>query len=384
MSISCSTPRLILLYKAFAPFRLALLLSVFLLSACPSARASHWAVAITGSVVANASSNVQNSTPPTWTAPTGTTTNGGWAPGYTVSSIGYGGYNNTAGSATASYTLTVTMTGTWTHDGDTDPAPPSVCLYETSAANYLSSNVSGGSGTANDGFGDTATSYSEPGFPSGGRSSGPNPSFKYVTVTGGVWTETRTFSATANASSQSGSCTAKASYDGWQVQVHAQPYNWTMTGWSDNNGSGILSFIYYWKSTSGRIADLGSCFWHERVTYPGSANPYVTPAPFTGSYPNPTISPGLLQHGGNMATTSATDSQVVWPMVTVEDRKPVDVPPINQRYEFDDTTTGEVDVLVPGPDSTATIVRTIGTRGNAPGLWYSVTKQGHIAWLQVK
>jgi len=47
-----------------------------------------------------------------------------------------------------------------------------------------------------------------------------------------------------------------------------------------------------------------------------------------------------------------------------------------QRYEFNDTLTGETNVLIPGPDSTASIVRTVSQLSSFIDWWYSVTKQG--------
>ena len=61
-------------------------------------------------------------------------------------------------------------------------------------------------------------------------------------------------------------------------------------------------------------------------------------------------------------------------------------PPATQRYEFDDIQTGEHDVLVPGPDSAATITRSIMDNRSPylPSLWwYTCTKNNVTSWLQL-
>ncbi len=198
----------------------------------------------------------------------------------------------------------------------------------------------------------------------------------------------RTFSARASftipTSSSGGTMAFGTCFDGYTVQIHAQPYNYHKLTQTDN-GNGTISFTYDWNSTSGLKSDLTDCHIHERVAYPGTSNPYFAPAPFSQAvnYPNPTVKPTMDSSGNSMTTGIGNDTHDVWAAV-----KPYLANSVTaaQRYEFNDTATGEKNVLIPGPDSTASIVRSVtNSRPLYPAdiWWYSVVKQGKEAWLQL-
>ena len=164
------------------------------------------------------------------------------------------------------------------------------------------------------------------------------------------------------------------------IGIHAQPYNWHITG-VNNNGDGSLTYYYDWLSTSGSKADLISCYIHEWVTYPGTIGTaafpldYTMPIPFSGALPNPTVLPGTGVNGEPATNPQGTDHQGMPPLILF--------PHISggftatQEYEFDDTLTGETNTLVPGPDSgPLSIARSVYSSGGI--LWfYSLTKSGY-------
>ena len=168
--------------------------------------------------------------------------------------------------------------------------------------------------------------------------------------------------------------TASVSY---KVSIHAQPYDYHEIRVT-NNQDGTLTFYYDWLSTSGSKSNLTTCFIHEYVTYPGG-NPYTPPLPFTGSVPNPTITPNPYQKG---STGTIPDNQLLWPTTTSYTANSFTA---TQTWEFDDSAIGTVNQQIPGPDSgPLSITRTVGSRPPyVPYWWYSVTKNGTTAWTSL-
>lgn len=307
------------------------------------------------------------------------------------------GYGGAGCSATA--TITATVTATWVsatgQTTATDPAPPSVWLCEGGSVGWVS--TASGPGSGDDGLGETgSTTYEQMGSVNSGSAPASVPPAhwtKYAVSGGVVHLPPRTLTATSSVPQFLGG-RADAWVYSYSVTVHAQPYNFRQTTGTDNL-DGTISFTYGWQSTSGSIADLITCYLHERVTYPGSNNSYVAPVPFTQSmgYPNPTVAPGTGNAGIAMTSTSTNqDTHHLWATSSnYSDFTSVTVS-ATQRYEFDDVGdgsnpgTGEVNVLIPGPDSTPTITRAIYPVGSPPYLpdwWYSVTKNGVTATKKV-
>ncbi len=306
----------------------------------------------------------------------------------TINSIGAGGSNGpcfggTPFTITAKANLQVTVTGTWKSDTNSDnTAPPGVWLSESSTAYATCEN--GGprqAASADDGLGDpVAQSGAQMGI------SAPPSGPKYVPQSAGSFTVPLKLSASASGTQgmYQGGGAASVCVGPITIAIHAQPYNFHKISGTDN-GNGSLTFTYGWSSTSGNVGDLGSCYFHERVTYPGGS-PYTPPLPFTVPKPlsNPTIAPGAYISPGNdggipMTSNLNNDTHYVWPPVQPYGSQTVTA---SQQYEFDDLTTGDLNTVIPGPDSTASIVRTVGPR--PPYLtpwWYSCTKQGLTAWL---
>jgi hypothetical protein len=374
-----------------------LVLATMLLST-PAARAGHWVFTCTGNGSAHATANGSDTGDQSWTAPTGSSSGNS----YSIPPIGFAPTSASAANATLSSTadISATITLTWTHDaGQTDandPAPPSLWLSESGSAQWTAqSSAQGGTtttgtGTANDGIGDTpvdvldangvksgqiATSTTAPTSPPPGMHL-----FKQA-VSGVVVTLTRTFHADATATvgppvnGGPGGYTIGAVIGQYSVSIHAQPYNFRQTQVTDN-GDGTLSFTYHWLSTDGQLSHIGSgCVVHEFVTYQGP-NPFPLPAPFVGSINNPTVLPDPPQQG---SAGVIYDDQLM-----PSTAKPYQSATVisTQKWEYDDSATGELDVVVPGPDSgPLSITRTIGVRPPyIPYWWYSVNKNGTTAW----
>jgi len=169
----------------------------------------------------------------------------------------------------------------------------------------------------------------------------------------------------------------------YNLQIHAQPYAFTRsTGTMDKDNNLICSYTY--KSTSGSISDLGSCRWHERITYPGTGNAYIAPAPFSGAFINPTITPNEVMNTslGAIGTLYDTDSGEYWPFVGPPFSASI---PITVQFEYDDLSTGKSNILIPGPDAIDTIVRSITQskpRYTDPTIWwYHITNQRLEGWV---
>ena len=287
---------------------------------------------------------------------------------------------------------------TWVHGtGQTDandPAPTSVMLIESSSASwtaqvYNSQAVyAAGTGQADDGIKDSEVDHSAYGAEQGGISTSANnastsvppPHWTSYAVSNGVLTlPQRTLIAEASVTSPAGGGATDfaCSVGTYTIQIHPQPYSWHQTNEVDNQ-NGTLSFTYGWLSTTGDITNLTTCFEHERVTYPGGS-PYAPPLPFDQSinYVNPTVLPGTGSNGIEMNETDTNlDTQQVF--ATTKPYSAVTIT-ATQRYEYDDTATHQQNVLVPGPDSTASITRQIYSVGTPPNWFYSVTKNGSTA-----
>ncbi len=331
---------------------------------------------------------------PAWTAPSdsinGTSIGG--------SSYVYGVGGNTGLTASVNASLNATVTATWTHStGQTDandPAPTSVIIAETSSASAIQGLVGYPDtlGTADDSVGDPQDAT--------GLATGPT---HYVTkaVSGGSFTIKLALVGKASMASTASSTVslpyppgyihypgvahASAGVGPVSLSIHAQPYNWQKTS-QTNNQDGTISFTYNWLSTTGNKADLTSCYSHERVNYPGSTGPgsYFPPSCFSLSVglDNPTVQPP--SDTSSMANGTGYDIHHTWAVSPFYIYTTVTA---TQRYEFNDSVTGETNVLVPGPDSTASIVRTVTNTGTpSPSFinwYYSVSKQGLTAWLQL-
>lgn len=200
--------------------------------------------------------------------------------------------------------------------------------------------------------------------------------------TNGTFTKTYNLSGSVgvNQNGNNGKMTANIGLD-CNVSIHATPYNWRCINKATAaQPDGELLFDYKFDSTSGSLADLASCFVHERVTYPGG-NPYNAPSPFSFTETNPLIKPFV--DIVNMVSGGSHDAQKV-----IDYASPFSYATFtaNQRFEYNDAFTGEFDILVPSDngDNTAQITRTIAIRGGThSGWWYSVSKHGVTAWRQL-
>ncbi len=348
----------------------------------PAARASHWQVTVTDK---GGSNNTFKGYSHPWQPPD---------PGNnTISLSGYaaetiGGPDDTR-NVNVSSTLNVTVTLTWVADPTSDPAPPSVWVVETADASSFAAGA-GATSAANDGLPGDVYQKDPPAFDQDGGSMTTPPNLpgggrlKKLTVSGGSASFDRSLSASGSSTYSDLDWfpdlqTASLSYT---LTIHAQPYNYHQTNVTDN-GDGTLTFYYDWLSTDGNKADLTSCYFHEYVTYPGPVGTamfpiyYTMPTPFNGSLPNPTVLPGIGSSGQPMTTPEVVDDQnmpslIPFPHVTGSFTG-------TQKYEFDDTATGETDTIIPGPDSgPLSIVRSVYSQGGI--LWYySVTKSGYTA-----
>lgn len=286
-------------------------------------------------------------------------------------------------SCGASISLSVKITATWQ---GSDPAPPPVEIIETghaTASATIPANYGTKQVTSNDGLeGSDASGVAQ-------TPANTVPPTHLTQESGSTWSISRSFSATASsgvnvpagAPQQGYSCGSDASLDSYTVSIHAQPYNWHITSVFANGDNsldsskadGSLEFYYDWSSTSGSKADLITCFIHEWVTYPGpvgtAAFPlsYTMPAPFSGSLFNPTVLPGTGTNGQPATDSSGYDHQGM-PNFSLTS---------TQKYEFDDTATGEMNTIIPGPDSgPLSIVRSVHTSGGI--VWYyTLTKSGY-------
>lgn len=355
-----------------------------------ASQAGHWNFSASGST---ASTTVKNhgvsQTTPSWSPPADSTN---------TITIGLPGASavDTTGTpfCECGGTATIKITATWVADPSlpSDPAPDDVWLIEQSNVSWAAGTSIGFvpptfSGSCTDALGDPDVEHAKDGSSSNGTAPAPTPPDppvgwkKYhVDSSSGTPTITIEHSLSVHASATSstpGSCRVSCNLGSYSISIHATPYNFHHTTVTDS-GNGELVFKYTWSSTSGNTGDLGSCYWHERVTYDGDFNPYYPPAPFNvpNGIQNPTVSLDFA-----MSSVGLEDTQHV-----VSTSPPYSAVSFtaSQRYEYDDHGTGETNLLIPGPtsDTTASIVRSVTKRPPmTPTWWYSITKQGVTAWL---
>ena len=354
------------------PLSLACLAMTLLLTLLPApAFAGHWVLKLDGS---SGSASVNGGTPVPYTPPAGTVSlNPITVIGPSASSWFSGPYSfGTPPTYSATATLTIVLTGTWTADTNSDNTPPPTLMFGVSSSADGYSATNGGplqAGQANDGFGDPFDPKAQ--YP--GTSDTQAARFKSLDPKTLSLTLTLTASATGGTGARGGGG-VNASIGTVTLGIHAQPYNFHKISQTDNH-DGTISFVYDWLSTTGNKADLTSCYSHERVTYPGAtrAGSYFPPSCFANSIglDNPTVLPRL--DTSSMASGNGYDTHYTW---TVSPFYIYTTVTAAQRYEFNDTLTGETNVLIPGPDSTASIVRTVSQLSSFIDWWYSVTKQG--------
>ena len=314
---------------------------------------------------------------------------------------------------TGDISIQETVTLTWMpasgQTAATDPAPPSVMLIESSSASWTAqvydshAVYSAGTGKADDGIQDPEVDHSAYGATQGGVSSSANnanmsvPPVHWTSypVSGGVLTlPKRSLTAHASVTSPTGGGATDfaCSVGTYTVAIHPQPYNFhKVPGQGSVNPDGSLKFVYDWSSTTGSKDDLSSCFWHERVTYQGAVgtaaqpNKYYPPDP-PFDFPNgvrwlnnPEVGPGTGSQGGAMTgSNTVTDNQLVPPFVD---------PSLytngtytgTQVFQFDDTSTYQTDVQIPGPDSGPFPIARNFTLYDAHDYQYTVTKDGHTS-----
>ena len=351
---------------------------------CPAARAGHWSLTATGSLTATA--NGQPVTSPTWSAPSGASTNGLSLSSYEVAAAGYGyPQYHTVGTGAVQISISATVTGTWVPDNGNDPAPPSVTLQETSGAYYKALS---GNGTASDGLSnptDAVVSPYDTNYDASGSSS--STVAHYVKKSGSSWTESFTITASANASNPIGFAKAVAGFSGLTVTIHAQPYGWHDEGHFDANGNqfsgplidntaGTMTFLYTFRSTSGNIADLKGIKVYEYVDYSGNPGSFGTDS--TGPYYRPSSPPiGKTANGGifelDQPHYGYIDPTVPYPrdstghtMSYTGDQhspfptmKPYSILTITapQKYEFDDPATNEKGTVLYDPGNIVDAVK---------------------------
>jgi len=239
---------------------------------------------------------------------------------YSIPSFGLDAFSSSVlpnTKRTADVTISAMITLTWMPDTSlpSDPAPPSVWLIETSHAEWTAQSRAGtgplttGSGTANDGIQDNLVPTMRYGVKSGENANSANapvqiPPAHWMSypVSKGTVILTRSFAAHAEASNPSdgtqGEVNIGASFDGYTVRIHLQPYNFRRTYFDSQPPksavveAGALQFHYNWSSTSGNKADLAGIQIYESLLYPstpstkvGDVVGYLPPPPFGWSPP---------------------------------------------------------------------------------------------------
>lgn len=343
------------------------------------AHAGHWVWTVSGS--GTASTNTGRSQ--TWTAPTGPVT----SPISIPQIVAGDGAGRQFGGGTfppikANASMSVTVTGTWTSDTNSDNTAPSSVLFSVQSSANGSCQNNGNpeqAGQADDGLHDPF----DPNAQLPGTSD--TPKVEYQPSQSGSISVSLSLSGSASGTpGLQGGGGASAAAGPITIAVHAQPYDFYQTSVTDN-GDGSLTFTYGWSSTDGNLGSLGSCYLHERVTYPGGS-PYIVPAPFSypNPLPNPTVAPGTGTSGIVMtATNTNSDTQHTWTPVAPYSNATLTA---QQQYEYDDVATGVSNTIVPGPGSGPfAITRTVAPRPPyAVYWWYSCTKQGTTAWLALQ
>ncbi len=196
--------------------------------------------------------------------------------------------HGTSASGTVNLTFAVKITGTWQ---GTDPAPPSVEVIESASAtaspsltpvNYNGAGKAIVTASVNNGLESAPAGSLVAVTPSA------VPPAHLKTFTGSTWSITRTFAVSVSATYNSSSdplviltmrnYACRASLDSYNIQIHAQPYNFhRVPGKSVKGYDGTIGWTYGYSSTSGSTKDLTTCYWHEYVTYPGLVGTIAAP-----------------------------------------------------------------------------------------------------------
>ncbi len=362
-----------------------------LLALTTPARAGHWVLTIEGSGQATCEGSTQTFTPPPPSNNSVTinqiVAGESVGPSFNVSDPLY--------TITASANLHVTVTGTWTADGKSDdtPPPPDVWLSESSTANATSTDAGVNKpGKADDGFQDPVA----PSGPQMGTSAPPS-SPKYMHP--GSFTASLTLSASASGTQGrfNGGGAATASVGPITIAVHAQPYNWHSIGYTDGNGvhhsdplvdnvNGHLFFHYEWSSTSGSKADLTTCTIGEYIDWSGNSQGTYQP----GAYFLPSPPVGLTAAGNPYGYDNPTSvmEAATTTLPLGDDLKPpsswqAPYQPAHwsgtQKYVFTDTTTGDTNVIVPGPDAGPYTIDRDVTKYSTNTYKYTVSSRGSTA-----
>ncbi len=326
---------------------------------------------------------------------------------------GYGGSTNPDEAVTGDVNVQATVTLTWVPDQTlpSDPAPPSLWLIESSSSTYTDSYSDNGTdyqgtGSADDGLQDAPVATTSHGTQTGAVSSSANatattkppPHWINKPVSGGSITLTHTFKAHTEASMPndggSGVMNAFCSFDGYTVKIHAQPYNFRATNFSNTtppasviNTAGELQFYYTWSSTDGVMGDLTGETIHENVDAPSSPSytlngvaSYDPPPPFNwvDSFHFDRV------HVDASSTDGITDSHS-WgngqsPITDAFVQKYVaNSFNLTQTYKFNDPATmaSGVEQAVPGASGPITITDAVVADPNSPsGYSFILTKSG--------
>lgn len=344
-------------------------------------------------------------------------------PSYQVSASGSG----TGCSANA--TVHAQVTFTWQPDsGQTftsDPPPPSILVLETSSASWSSGggdsqHAATLGGSANDGLGDqefdsNPSTTSRSGSSVSPSNYGPSLIGEHLTrytpdASGTVTLPQRTLAASASTSYPSNSpwySGATASTGSYSVSIHAQPCNFFEVGHYDaigllpgpavDNTNGTLTYLYDWKSTTGKKADLGTCTIHEIVSYDGNTSGSYGTDPSTGKPTYSPVQPPFYQTvlfnpetgESTPATTTNSDQTKIGAIQDtnghvgfVRDANTFTYPTAGytatQKFVFADSATGEVATLLAGPWTITRSVQPLSPPA-AQGGMYTINKTGDSA-----
>lgn len=306
-----------------------------------------------------------------------------------------------SGSNSVSSSGAVTYTYTWNDEGTGIPAPDKVVIVITGGASakswkqFTSAPVQSPgmnlsfTASASASVPNTVTTRipeTQPQYPSEQEenvSQTTNVSWERISANGS-FTKTINLSGSTsvNFAGNYGLCKANVSLS-CGIGIHATPYNFRLVSGQTDPEANDLRFVYLYSSTTGRVSDLTSCTQHERVTYPGG-DPYIPPRPFDAQIPNPTIKPDADDSSYQMTFGSIYDTHDQTPVAPFYCYASYAA---TQRYEYDDSFTGEKDILIPSTTGvnvnviTRTCEETIAT---TLGNWRtSVNKHGQTVWLIV-
>ncbi len=213
-------------------------------------------------------------------------------------------------------------------------------------------------------------------------------------VTGGKATLTRSFQAHTSIDTFDDVMYSRAaSWDGYIVSIHAQPYNFRLGPYTDNTGTahptgvgkdnnGQLHFHYVWNSTDGKLADLTSCVVYEHISLAGnSTGSYSIDPSGTAVYapPNPPFGYTLVSiyDQPDPAKPNPT-SGTVGDIDDIQVRGAIVTPYVaasytsTQDWQFNDSDTKQNRVELLGP---ITVTRNVSGSSTTPWV-YTVSKSG--------